>query len=99
MAIPEKGRQSAHVLIDAVSVASFGGADAVELALQRLLDIGAIEVTLGEDADGATADINLSDLLGGTMMVENWLIGQLAESRGLSRDDVIEEVRQYIDSI
>lgn len=99
--LPEAGRQTVQVLLDLVSVfdPDLGddpaNAEAINLAVQRLSDIGAVAVELDEDADELTID--LSGLIGGTAVLVAWLVRQLELEAKTSREDVISTARQSID--
>ena len=79
-AIPDAGRQSAHVILDAVTAwdPSLGIADenndAMNLALDRLNEIdGAIEVDVDDDEDELDVTLDVTNLAGGTIVLVNYL--------------------------
>lgn len=95
----ELAKQSAHILTDGVSVAyGGGGADAIEIAMARLVEIGAYSVTI---AEGASNKVELDDgpIIGASMQIQLWLIAQVAEARGTTFDDVLAELREHINSM
>jgi hypothetical protein len=96
--LPDGARLAAHVLLDTVSACSTerdGCTTAVDLAFQRINDIGVVTSTINKDA--SEVNIDMSALLGGCVVPMTWLIGQLAESAGMSETDVIVMVRQFLD--
>jgi hypothetical protein len=95
--MPEAGRQSGQIILDAVSVfrADEGSNAAMDLALQRLSDVEAVTVSEA-DEEGVTLDI--SPLVGGAMVTVQWLVESLANHRGVDRSTVIAEVRQFLDA-
>ncbi len=101
MNIPAEGKQTAHVLIDAVSVALDGQAEPewVNGVHERLQSIGAVEVTATGDDDGEVAvTVDLSPLLGAALVTINYLVNEIAEARQVDRDSVIIGLREHIDS-
>lgn len=92
------------MLIDAVSAAE--GVDAsdastLNLAFQRLTEIeGAFHVKVQDGGPDSDLDIelDLSNLLGGTIVTMTWLIHQIASAQGVSPDSVIIELRHFLDS-
>jgi hypothetical protein len=98
MSTPEIGRQAAHVLIDAVSVYDREATDAsntqaVMLALTRLHDIGAIEVTSGDDE----IQVDASNLVMLAVTALTWLLSQLADATGEDKETLIAELREFFD--
>jgi len=102
MHIPENGRKVAHVLLDSVSVSQEGDdesvVEATNLAYQRLVDEDLFEVEAEIDDDEVSITLDLSDILNGSHIPLRWALDQLAEARGVSVDDVIIELRSFIDS-
>lgn len=103
-AIPDAGRQSAHVILDAVTAwdPSLGIADenndAMNLALDRLNEIdGAIEVDVDDDEDELDVTLDVTNLAGGTIVLVNYLVKQLAQARGEDVHDVIARAREFLD--
>ena len=98
---PESGRLVGHVLLDAVVAYVPGGAPDVNaastnLALQAIAEIDeAIVVTARDDGN---LNVNASGIMGGAMVTVAQLVEQLAEARGVSREEVIAEMRAYLDS-
>ena len=98
---PESGRRVAHVLLDSV-VAYVPGEDpqlnaaAANLALAAVADIDdAVTVTATEEGG---VSVNPSGLLGGAMVTIAQLVERLAEARQVSREDVVAEMRVFLDS-
>lgn len=102
MDIPEKGRLSAHVLVDAVSVSSIAEwedpIDATNFAWQRLNDIEAVDAHLDETEGEAFISVDLSHVLGGALVTLDWLVTQLMNARDQSRDEIIVALREHLDS-
>lgn len=103
-AIPDAGRLSAHVILDAVTAwdPSLGIADenndAMSLALDRLNEIdGAIEVDVDDDEDELDVALDVTNLAGGTIVLVNYLVHQLAGARGEDVHDVIARAREFLD--
>jgi len=98
---PESGRLVGHVLLDAVVAYVPGGdpdtnAASTNLALQAIAEIDeAIVVTARDDGN---LNVNASGIMGGAMVTVAQLVEQLAEARGVSREEVIAEMRAYLDS-
>jgi hypothetical protein len=97
--MPEGGRQAAHVLLDAVSAWSADAdaatnASVVQLAIERLNEIGAVTATLDE-ADGL--HVNITNLVGGALVTMTWLIRQLSLTATAERDEVIVTAREFLD--
>jgi hypothetical protein len=98
---PESGRRVGHVLLDAV-VAYVPGGDAdvnarsTNLALEAIADVdGALVVSACDDGN---LNVNASGLMGGAMVTVAQLVERLAEARGTSREEIIAEMRAYLDS-
>jgi hypothetical protein len=87
--------------LDAVSAWETGAHDdtnssAMNTALDRLNEVdGAIQATMTDD-DGMTLDV--SNLLGGAIVTLNWLVERLADARGITRTDVLVELRDFLDA-
>lgn len=97
MDIPDKGRQAAHALIDAVAHNRDAEAPDITVAHRRLVEAGALTVDQAP-ADGANAALDLTHLLGASLVAMDWLVDEVSLSSGRSREDVIVALRQYIDS-
>lgn len=100
MAMPEKGRLAAHVLLDAASVWSESvneeaNTEVMNLALHRLDDIGPVKVEQDDTTGQIVVDV--SQLAGGAVVALQWLISRLAEGRGFSREVVINDLRAFLD--
>jgi hypothetical protein len=101
--MPEPGRQAAHVLLDMVSAFDWdnpddpANSDAMNLAFQRMNEVGAVKATLNEADE---LDLDISDLIGGAAVSVNWLVLLAAElSDGeLTSHDVIVRLRDYLDA-
>ena len=99
MAIPEAGRLAGHVLLDAVAAwdpqapLEVNGR-ALNLALERLGEIGAIEVDFDEAARRLTTDA--SNLVGPAVQLLLHAV-QLAALRGPSEQVVIADLRKGLD--
>lgn len=83
MTMPEEGRQAAHVLLDVVSAYDNelpeedpANAEAMNLALLHLNQVGAVTATFNDDTDEVTID--MSNLVGGVAVTLSWLVHQLA---------------------
>lgn len=101
MPIPEQGRLAAHVPLDAASVfdSEVGdpkNAETVDLALERLNEVGAVSATFDDETDEVT--LNATDLIGGTVTTLMYLIGQLSLSSGEKEHDVIAKTREFLDT-
>ncbi len=97
--MPEVGRQAAHILLDAVTAFESGRADednvvAMNLALQRLDDVGAIGATTARTGE---ITLDVSNLAGGAVVSLNWLIEQLAFRDGSDPQAVIARLRSFLD--
>jgi hypothetical protein len=102
VSMPDPGRLSAHVSLDAVSAydpesSSEGNERVINLALQRLDDVDeAVIATYDEDTD--LVEIDASHLVAGAIRLTYWLAVNLAEERGADVLDVLAEAREYLDS-
>ena len=98
----ERGRLAMHVLVDILSGYDDANPDGwqtvVDAATPRLVEIEAIGVTVDETDDNIHIDLEASPLLlGGAVMVKR-LVHELAAARGQDPDDVIVQLREWIDS-
>ncbi|MEJ7846001.1 MAG: hypothetical protein WKF93_10180 [Acidimicrobiales bacterium] len=94
--MPDPGRLAAHVLLDGV-VAFDPGAEsggATDLALQRLMEVGAVSATM-DDADHL--DLDAEPLLGGTLVLLSFLVRQLSLYAEVDPLEVVAEARRFID--
>jgi hypothetical protein len=97
--LPEEARRSADILLDTLLAYERATEDdkspATRLALQRLTEAGAVTATLGAD-DSLTID--LSRLLAGTLVPMEWLTVALADSLGISTEQVVNHLRAFLDT-
>jgi len=101
----DRGRalQAAEVILDGVTAADRADGDAVindamQLAFGRLIDIGAIEVSIDEsDGEEAELELDIAPLLGGITLVVGHLVDELARRDGVSREEVVADVRERLD--
>lgn len=106
----DTGRQVSHILLDALAAWDQAvseshpdddtNASAVNLAVQKILEIGAITVDVdrsGEDTD--VVNVDASDLLGGTLVLLQWMLAQLAVYAERDRLDVIVRAREVMDEL
>lgn len=98
----EPARQAAHVLVDTVTAfdeelgeTAINGT-AMNLALARINEVGAVTATMNDETDELHMDA--SDLLGGAIVSINWLAALAAELGKTSREHVLAELREFIDS-
>ncbi len=94
--IPQPGREAANVVLDAITAhdPDAPSVDMVNLALSGLAEVeGAYTVTLDDD-DAVTLD--LSNLVGGTMVAMSRLVQLVADAEGVSREEVISDLRQWL---
>jgi hypothetical protein len=97
--MPEQGRQAAFVLLDALSGREPGGPDAgneavMNLALRRLNEVGAVTATMDDETEEVTVDV--SNLVGGTLVTLQWLVSALAERRGCDETVVVHDLRGFL---
>lgn len=99
---------SARVLLDLVSVANAESSDdegelAVATAFGRLTEIGAItigaeSVETGDDEnDELEVTVDLTPLLSGTSLTLTWLLSELADARGVELEQVLFDVRAFVE--
>lgn len=98
--IPNTGRLAAHTLIDALSahdtnVSQERSDAAVQLALQRLKDIGAVEVTYDQATESVA--VNISHVVSPAIIAMLWLATRLSEATGVSEEEIYAEMREYFD--
>lgn len=99
--LPEAGRLSAHVILDAVTAYDFSSSGdsnvaAMSLALDRINDVDGA-ATLHVDESGRPTSLDVSALVGAAAVTISWLVHQLAEAGGVDPHDVITQVREFID--
>ncbi|TIC82735.1 hypothetical protein [Nocardioides sp. GY 10127] len=99
MSDEERIRRAGHIILDGV-VASEGltgeaESDQMELVFGHLLEIEAIELLLDEDTDELELDI--SPLMGGTLLVIRRLVAELAARDGVDPETVVMSVRAALD--
>lgn len=98
----EKVRRAGHIVLDAVVASDLGGDDAeaaeaaLELVFSHLLEIDAIELLLDEEAEEFELDI--SPLIGGTLLVVRRLVAELAARDGVDEEAVVMSVRAALDA-
>ncbi len=98
----EKVRRAGHIVLDAVVASDLGGDDAeaaeaaLELVFSHLLEIDAIELLLDEEAQEFELDI--SPLIGGTLLVVRRLVAELAARDGVDEEAVVMSVRAALDA-
>jgi hypothetical protein len=97
----QPARQLAHVLLDCAIAMDPDGAPlaaaGVELAAARALEVDAIRV--GPAPAGLDADmvLDLSQLLGGSVVLVSALIDALVARSGEGREAVVAEIRELVD--
>jgi hypothetical protein len=95
--IPEAGRQAANVILDAISAHAIDDDQrgvAMELALSSLAEVeGAYRVTLGDDDE---VSLDLTNLVGGTMVAMSRLVQLAAEGHKVSREEIISDLREWL---
>jgi hypothetical protein len=95
VAAPEEGRQAAHVLLDCLTtldVEATPDTDLIDLALQRLDDVGAVTITIDDDD---VASVDASNLVGPALVIMQWLIGRVAVREGRSIPEVVADLRDF----
>jgi hypothetical protein len=97
----EKVRRAGHIVLDAVVASDLGGTDAdkaeaaLQLVFENLLEIDAIELLLDEETEELELDI--SPLIGGTLLVVRRLVAELAARDGVDEEEVVMSVRAALD--
>jgi hypothetical protein len=100
--MPDVGRQAGHVLVDMVSAfdpelgESTANGDAVNRAWQRLNEIEAVRATYDDETDAMRVD--MTSVPGSAAVVVTWLVRQVALDAGVSREEVILALREFLDS-
>lgn len=97
--MPQAGREAVNVILDAVTAYDVEGdkLEAVHLALRRLGEVeGAYRVTLNDDGDEDEVSLDLSNLVGGTMVAMSRLVQLAAEGQGVSREEIISDLRSWL---
>lgn len=95
--MPDAGRESANVILDAVSAFDADRADnraAMDLAVARLNDVEGAYRVLVNDRDEVTLD--LSNLVGGSTVTIMRLVQLLSEATGASREEIISDLREWL---
>lgn len=99
--MPEGSRQTAHVLLDAVSTyeesASETWPDLATLSLDRLNEVDAVEVTVDEESEAI--DIDISNLIGGSLTTLNFLIEYAMRASGQNRHEIVVAAREFLDGV
>lgn len=97
----QPARQLAHVLLDCAIAMDPGGAplaaDAVQLAAARALEVDAIRVNPAPAELNADVVLDLSQLLGGSVVLVCALVDALATRSGEGREAVVAEIRELVD--
>lgn len=93
-------RQAAHVLLDAISAWQDDATDDVNartlnLATARLGEIDCVTATVDDNGDLEAVDV--SQLVGATLVLLRLLVGALAEAKQVDREVVVGIVRDYVD--
>lgn len=94
---PDKSAQVSHVILDVASVFRGGDGDESTLAAERLNDLDAISAKVTQTAASVHIDLNLTNVVVGASVVVDWLLAELSEARGVSREEVVVDARQHID--
>ncbi|WIE70362.1 hypothetical protein [Curtobacterium sp. MCLR17_054] len=105
---PEPGRLAAHVLLDAVAAVDLDNQEALgapSLAYQRLIEIPEVIEVLRVSIDGVEpsddaevqVDLDLSNLLGASLLLLHHAADVIAAGRGIDREVVVAELREYSD--
>lgn len=95
--IPEAGRIAAHTLLDAVAALQLNAGrqenvDALNLALGRLSEAGAVQMT-------QNGQIDADDLVGGALVLIHGLVLELARCRGVDVAEVMADARAVVDRL
>ena len=94
--LPETGRQAAHTLIDVVSLCDDNpNTQLMNRAFARLSDLGAIRARVPAHEP---AQVDLSRLMGGTVVAMKWRVSQPAAERGVDESEVLAGLREFIDA-
>ena len=98
--LPERTRQMAHVLLDAVSAWSPGeerqvNQKAMDLALQRILDLGGVTVTPRADGD---ADVDVSPVVDAATVLTFYFCDLVALLSEQERETVVNVARWALDT-
>jgi len=97
--MPAAGRSAANVMLDAIVAFEPGQLDSsiVDLALHRLAEVGgAYEVTVDDNGEDVAVAVDLSNLLGGTLVALQWLTYRLAEERATDPEVVVSDLRAFL---
>lgn len=68
--------------------------DGMQEAFGRLVETGAIGIVLDESEGDAEIQLDVAPLLSGLTLVVGYLADQLALAEGVSRDEIIADVRE-----
>ncbi|MGO4488167.1 hypothetical protein [Microbacterium sp. 2RAF4] len=94
--MPAAAREAVNVILDAVIAHGVEGdsGDAMNLAMRRMSEVdGAYRVT---ETDEGEVRLDLGHLLGGTMVAMSRLIQLVSVSQGVSREEVISDLREWL---
>lgn len=98
-----RAQQAAQVILDGVgSIEPADGeeviSDSMQLAFARLVEIGAIEILVGEtDEDGEVEfELDIAPVLGGIQLVIGHLVDEVSRYGGISREDVLAATRDAL---
>lgn len=89
-------RQVGHIILDGITAADVESENAMELALGRLLEIEALEVSYDEDE--GELELDISPLMGGVLLVVAQLVDELVARDGSTPEDVLALVRSRLDA-
>ena len=99
----DAARQAGHALLDAVVTPDLDSPDlptagrVMNVAAQRLLEVGAVEVGVDGSGDDVAVNVDLSALLGGCLILVSGLVDRVALAQGIPREQVVAETRQVLD--
>lgn len=93
----EPGRLAAHVYLDTAVAWTPGrnGDPIVDLAWQRMNDVGAVAAQYDDETDEVVVDA--TQLTGGTLVLVDVLIDRIVAVTGLDREVVIAQTREALD--
>ena len=100
----ESAKKTAQVLLDFYSgFDSSEDADeedlAFDTAITRLEEAGAFSVEIDEEDDDDAVEIEITPLLIGSTVAVQWLIGQLSAATDYSEEEILFDLRHFIDGL
>lgn len=98
----ERTRTTAETLLDMWAAGSDSDDEASQVtslttSMQRLTEVGAIEITTDDEEDELTVDV--SPILSAAAITYEWLFAQLSEATGQSEQELLFDLREWLTTV